>query len=232
MDMDTAFKGAEYFGFDNIVYLHGPVNDEAMKIHSGSKKLLCALSEIGRTPGAQPESDVETAENLSRFSLTYKNIKGGMIDDIVGAYGKRYSYRDIEAISRALKKHNKDLKLYSVVYANELDCEGTKIFQPLIDCVNLWFWCKSELIDMDLAVEKCQSVFPGKEIMMGVFMHDYGLSDLGNNPEIVEFQLEKARTLLAAGKINDIVILGDREIAKYPDTAKLIKKFFASEFES
>jgi hypothetical protein len=47
---------------------------------------------------------------------------------------------------------------------------------------------------------------------------------------IIESQLKRARQLLSAGKINDIVILGDREIVKYPDTAKSIKGFFASEF--
>ena len=231
MDPDSAVKGAKYFGLDNVVYLHGPVNGEAMKIHSKCKKLLCALSSIGRAPGAQPETDIETAENLSKFSLTYKNIKGGMIDDIVGSYGRRYSYRDIEAMSKALKKHNATLELYAVVYAHELDMEATKVFQQLIDCVNLWFWKKSDLVDMDLIVDKCYSVFPGKKIMMGIFMHDYGLSDLGNMPEVIEFQLKKARKLLAIGKINDIVILGDREIPKYPDSAKLIKTFFTSEFK-
>ena len=230
MDMDTSVKGAEYFGFDNVVYLHGPVNEDAIKLHSKCKKILCALSGIGRTAGAQPESDTETAENLSKLSLKYKNIKGGIIDDLIQSYGRNYSCRDIESIYNALKKHNSELDLYAVVYAHELDLPSVKAFEPFIDCVNLWFWLRSDLADMDLTVEKCRHVFPGKKIMMGVFMHDYGLGAIGNTAKIIESQLKKARQLLAAGKINDIVILGDREIVKYPDTAKSIKEFFASEF--
>ena len=59
--------------------------------------------------------------------------------------------------------------------------------------------------------------------MMGVFMHDYGASDLGMPTEMLEFQLHKARKYLSEGKINDIVILGDREIAQWPANAKAIK---------
>jgi len=232
LDPETSVKGARWFDFDNVVYLHGPVNDHAMKIHSHCKKLICALSGIGRTSGAQPESDTETAENLSRLSLTYKNIKGGIIDDLIQNYGRQYSYRDIENIYNSLKKYNKDLDLYAVVYARELDLPSTKALAPLVDCVNLWFWLRADLVDMDLSIEKCHNVFPGRKIMMGVFMHDYGLGAIGNKPEIIEWQLKKARKHLACGKINDIVILGDREIVKYPDLAKSIRKFFKSEFQT
>ena len=42
MDKDTSVKGAEYFGLDNVIYLHGAINEEAMVIHKKCKKLLCA----------------------------------------------------------------------------------------------------------------------------------------------------------------------------------------------
>ena len=148
MDRATSVKGAKYFGFDNVVYLHGPVNEDAIKLHSKCKKLLCALSGIGRSAGAQPESDTETAENLSKLSLKYKNIKGGIIDDLIQSYGRHYSCRDIENIYNALKKHNSELDLYAVVYAHELDLPSVKAFEPFIDCVNLWFWLRSDLADL------------------------------------------------------------------------------------
>lgn len=230
MDKDTSVKGAEYFGLDNVVYVYGAINEETMAIHKKCKKLLCQLTQINRSPDAQSESNVENAERLSRLSLKYPNIKGGIIDDLTGNYGYNISRAEVKNIYDALKKHNSGLKLYAVVYAHELDGDAVKILAPYIDCVNLWVWSKDELTDLDLTVEKCRAVLPGKEIMMGIFMHDYGASDLGMPSELLEFQLHKARQYLAEGKINDLVILGDREIAKWPVAAGVIKKFLNSQF--
>jgi len=230
MDKDTSVKGAKYFGLDNVVYVYGAINEETMALHKKCKKLLCQLTQISRSPGAQCESNVENAEKLSRLSRKYPNIKGGIIDDLIGNYGYNISRAEVKNTYAALKKHNPALKLYSVVYAHELDLDTIKILAPYIDCVNLWIWRKYELPDLDLIVEKCRAAFPGKEIMMGVFMHDYGASDLGMPPKLLEFQLQKARQYLAEGKIHDLVILGDREIAKWPDAARTIKKFLNLQF--
>ena len=230
MDKDTSVKGAEYFSLDNVVYVYGAINEETMEIHKKCKKILCQLTQISRSPDAQRESNVENAEKLSRLSLKYPNIKGGIIDDLIGNYGYNISRAEVKNIYDALKKHNSRMKLYAVVYTHELDTDAVKILAPYIDCVNLWVWAKSELPALDLTVEKCRNAFPGKEIMMGIFMHDYGMSDLGMPPEMLEFQLDKSRKYLSEGKINDIAILGDREIEKWPDAANTIKKFLESQF--
>ena len=57
----------------------------------------------------------------------------------------------------------------------------------------------------------------------------------GNSLNLLESPREmetiaKARKYLSEGKLNDIVILGDREIAKWPANAKAIKKFLKSQF--
>ncbi len=230
MEKDTSVKGAKYFGLDNVVYVYGAIDDESMAIHKKCKKILCQLTQISRSPDAQKESNVENAEKLSRLSLKYPNIKGGIIDDLIGNYGYNISRAEVKNVYEALKKHNAAMQLYAVVYAHELGHEKIKILEPFIDCVNLWVWAKYDLPDLDLIVEKCRKDFPGKAIMMGVFMHDYGASDLPTPPKLLEFQLRKAREYLAAGKIHDLVILGDREIAKCPAAAQTIKKFLKSQF--
>ena len=213
-----------------MVYVYGAINEETIAIHKNCKKLLCQLTQISRSPGAQCESNVENAEKLSRLSLKYPNIKGGIIDDLIGNYGVNISRAEVKNVYDALKKHNAGMKLYAVVYAHELDSDIIKILAPYIDCVNLWVWEKYDLPDLDLIIEKCRKAFPGKEIMMGIFMHDYGASDLGVPPEMLEFQLHKAGKYLSEGKLHDIVILGDREIAKWPAAAGVIKKFLNSQF--
>ena len=71
----------------------------------------------------------------------------------------------------------------------------------------------------------CRSIFPGKKILMGLFLHDYGTSDAGTLPELLLYQLRGARSLLARGKISGLVILGDREILKWPEQAAVVKGF-------
>ena len=66
--------------------------------------------------------------------------------------------------------------------------------------------------------------------MMGVFMFDYGLTIMPNQPDAMIYQLTKAKKFLREGKIDDVVILGDREIEKCPSAAVAIKEFFAKEF--
>ncbi len=230
MDPAAAMKGARCLDLENVVYVYGEVTETTMALHRPCRKVLCQLTRINRSPGAQRQSNVENAETLSRLSLQFPNIQGGIIDDLIGNYGYTISRAEVKEIAAALKRHNAKLQLYAVVYVHELDLEATRILQPLIDGVNLWVWAKQDLPDLDLAIEKCRRVFPGKPIMLGAFMHDYGACELGMPPKLLDYQLRKARDYLAAGKIHDLVILGDREIAKWPGATRTVKRFLASQF--
>lgn len=232
MAKDTSLKAAAYFGFENVMYVYGALTRETVGLHRNCGKLICHLGANCRTDGAQVGSDLEEAENLSRLSLEFPNVRGGVLDDMLGNYGTNYSRKDYAAIHEALKKHNPALELYCVVYTHELDSPEAGLLADCIDRVILWTWCRQNLAELDLNVEKCRARFPGKPIMMGVFMFDYGLTALPNDVPTLSFQLSRARKYLSEGKIQDIVILGDREIEKCPAAAKFIRNFFQQEFES
>lgn len=226
MDADTAVRGMEYFGAENAVYVYGALNEDTLELHKNCKKLICQVTRTARS-GEQLESDVECAEKLSRLSLQYPNIIGGIADDLVIYLGRNYSVKDIQAIREALKKHNAKLDLYGVVYARELDHENIPRVAACLDAVNLWVDRKSELVEFDMIIEKCRVKFPGKKILLGVFMQDINLSDLGYSSKLILRYLEKAEQAYRAGKIQSVVILGDREIAKFPELAQTIRDFFA-----
>ena len=63
--------------------------------------------------------------------------------------------------------------------------------------------------------------------MLGVFMQDISLSDLEYSREVMLRYLDKAEKAYRAGKIQSVVILGDREIAKFPELARTIREYFA-----
>ena len=174
---------------------------------------------------------MECAEKLSLLSLKYPNIIGGIADDLVIYLGRNYSLKDIRAIREALKKHNDKLDLYGVVYARELDHENVPRVASCLDAVNLWLCRKSEIAEFDLIIEKCRVKFPGKKIMLGFFMQDISLSDLEYSSELMLRYLDKAEAAYPAGKIQSLVILGDREIAKFPDLARTIRDYLASRWE-
>ncbi len=232
MAKDASLKAKKYFDVDNVMYVYGPINDEMLSIHRSCGKVICHLGRNCRTAGAAMASDPEEAEMLSRMSLKYPNVVGGVVDDMSGNYGFNYSQREYRAIYESLHKHNPKLELYGVVYSWELDGKSREVraIADFIDHVILWFWKKTDLMEMDLAVERCRAMFPGKPIMLGIFMFDYGIACLPNSVETMKYHLEKARRYLAAGRIHDIVILGDREIEKCPKAARYIKTFLKKEF--
>ena len=226
MAPDTAVRGMEYFGAENAVYVYGALNEETLNLHRNCKKLICQVTRTARSC-EQPESDAECAEKLSLLSLKYPNIIGGIADDLVIYLGRNYSVKDIMAIRESLKKHNDKLDLYGVVYARELDHENIPRVVGCLDAVNLWLCRKSELAEFDLIIEKCRVKVPGKKIMLGVFMQDIGLSDLGYSSELMLRYLGRAERAYRDGKIQSLVILGDREIAKFPELARTIRQYFA-----
>lgn len=79
MAKDAGIKAKEYCGADNVMYVYGPLNDEMLSIHKDCKKVICHLGRNCRTGGAAMASDAEEAETLSRMSLKYSNVVGGVI---------------------------------------------------------------------------------------------------------------------------------------------------------
>ena len=114
---DSLVKGADYFGAKNVVYMYGPTSKEMIQKHSKFKNVLCQVSNICRAPGAQPETDLENAEKLSKISLECPNVLGAMIDDMYNLIPEK----KVGPIAEALRKHNKNLKLYGVVYKHNFD---------------------------------------------------------------------------------------------------------------
>ena len=230
MQPDTLVQTAQYFNTQNGVYVYGRTSEEMIALHAGMKNLLAMVTSTCRAPGQQPETDAECAEKLSRLSLKYPNIRGGMMDDMTSASPTitPEKIEQVSSVSRNLKKHNPALELFGVVYCHELEKKDFSGILPYLDGVNLWHWYQEELLELENNVELCRANFPGKKILMGLFLHDYGTSDAGTLPELLLHQLKGARKLLAEDKIQGLVILGDREILKWPEQAAAVKGFLSA----
>lgn len=224
---DTLVRGADYFHAENVVYVYGPTTDKMMEIHSKYKRMLCQINANCRTEGALANTEEANAELLSLLSLKYKNIVGGMCDDYTTGSHRLLLPERFEKMYSALKKHNAALDLYGVIYVRELGQGKFRLIQPYIDVVNLWHWNKEEILNIDQNIALCQQDFPGKPIILGIFIHDYGSSNCGTPSELLIYQIEKAREYVHKEIVEGIIILGDREIKKWPDVAEAIKKHLA-----
>ena len=223
---DTLPVGADYFQARNVVYVGGPVEEKYLAPLARFDKVMVQMTNTCRAPQFQHESDVQCAETVSRLSLQYPNIVGGMMDDVTstGHNTEKVLREEVfRPLAASARRHNPDLKVAAVVYARELDEFDFTAARPFLDRIVLWFWCKNELLDLDERLQKCREVFPGKELMMGIFIHDYGCADLGNPPECLRFQMKKAARYIQQGLLDGIVILGDREIRKWPESAQAVK---------
>lgn len=231
MQPDTLVSNARYFNIENGVYVYGATSEEMIQRHAAMKQLLCMVSSTCRAPGQQPETDAECAEKLSRLSLKYPNIRGGMMDDMTNGSTtiSKEKVEQIRTISTNLKKHNPALELYGVIYQHELAEKDFTEIVPYLDGVNLWFWNQEKLLDLEKSVDHCRYHFPKKKILLGLFIHDYGTSDTGTLPELLLYELKGARALLAKGKIDGVVVLGDREVLKWPEQAALVRGFLEAQ---
>ena len=227
---DTLVKGADYYDARNVVYVYGPTNEKMLGIHGKYKRMLCQVNANCRTPGAQGGvTDEENAELLSKLSLQFPNVVGAMCDDVTTNYLKVVLPERFEARSKALKKYNPELKMYGVVYVQELDEKDFSHIQPYMDVVNHWYLHKDEILEYDEKLALCRSKFPGKPIIQGIFLHEYGYSDAGNLPELLIYQLDKAREYMTKGIVEGVIILGDREIKKWPLQAETVRNYLKNQ---
>lgn len=232
LNPDTLVEGTDFFGAENVFYLHGGNSDEMLQRYRKYQKVVCQVDQtrLHVNPDTPLGNDYEQASELSGKSQRYTNIQGAVIDDMTASKMKP---EVLAGIRQRLKAENPALRLYAVVYTNEL-YESNLIpeYLPSVDVVNLWCWRKDDIVQLDQHIEQCQKVFPGRPIVLGLFMFDYGLSASPTPEFLLQFQLDRAKYYLANEQLEGIVILGDREIVKCPDNAQFLKNWLLREWES
>jgi len=99
-----------------------------------------------------------------------------------------------------------DLKLYAVVYTRDLNLDF-KPYLPLIDVVSLWVWESKDLPGLDRHLERCREVFPGKPIVLGLYLFEYPKNQF-MPLNLVQFEFRTARDYYRRGLIDGYQVLG------------------------
>jgi len=209
--------GARYLGADNLVYMDsahdlGALNPAQMERLSAFKQVVCGLTHIEEADGWHLFYE-EAARKVSELSLRFPNITGAIIDDFrdpPGPSGKM-TPEELKRIYLALKSVNPALKLYVVRYHVRQDYDELLAYKDYFDGINVWCWNTTEhfwkmLYKYDLL--KLRATLPGKEVLQGQFIHDFGNQLCAPMPmDQLQLQCEKISLSMREKRIDGWVVL-------------------------
>ena len=102
--------------------------------------------------------------------------------------------------------------------------EQWRPFLPFMDIVNLWVWKFQDLPRLEEYVARCAEVFPGKEIIVGIYLRDYP-ARTGVPLDLLRGQCETVLRLWEQGRIAGHNILAGCLIDMHPPQAEFIRGF-------
>ena len=156
--------------------------------------------------------------DIRRLVEKYPNQVGILLDDLSSvALSKGYDPATLEGIRRQLGPRAERIKLWSVVYTKDLDKPGVDKLMEYSDVVNLWEWFADRTVALERNVALVERKQPGKPIMLGLYLHDYG----AGRPLSLDLMKRQCRTALELaheGRIQGIVFLSidnNAEIVDY-----------------
>ena len=200
----TPMEAACYMGIDNVVMVmfsgeSKPPFDQLALSMSPLKRLVWSI--VGAGCNANLYID-----EVTRMSQKFPNINGGIMDDffsvkyVPGACA-RYSVDQV----RDFKSKLGTLDLWTVLYDYQLDFPISDYLE-YTDVVNFWTWRSKDLANLEKNWEKLIVAAPGKRIVMGCYMWDYGDHRNIDIP-LMRRQCEFYLDLLKSRKIEGIVFL-------------------------
>ena len=235
-------EGCAYFDLRKAYYLYHGNNEAALAKLSHLDEVIGDISiwcyrKVEDEQGAigwgiyhekAPDVMRAEAETMSRLSLSFPNVRGAMLDDLLGAIRSQgYAPDTCVGIGAALKAHNPRLQVCSTVYTHELEADNWTAFEELIDVVFLWIWKSEDLVRLDEGVPRCRDLFPGKPIVLGCYLRDYTLQ-APVPMDRLRCQWERIPGYLDRGLIDGFCILGAYLIDRHSEQAAWARDFIAA----
>lgn len=244
--------GAEYFGLKKLCYMFHPNDELAMEKLRHFDEVVCDIAkwkfrrcqgEVGPTieGGGAPElipavrmyrdgklaTMCEEAETVSRLSLTYRNVKGAIDDELFGHVKREGITPDqYGTVHHSLKKSNPQLKLWGVLFDFELNKEDLAGYIPYMDLINIWIWNPKDFPSVDRHLKRCRELFPGKPIVLGCYLRDF-FTQRPMPLDMLKFQWEQILRHVVNRSIDGYAILAACLIDGQPEQARWVRDFLA-----
>jgi hypothetical protein len=187
-----------------------PKNDaDAEALMQGVKHMPRIIWEIEADPeeGGPPFVYTETIARVHRLAERYSGIEGVLLDDMSSlGLDKGFEPEHIRNIRALLGDRGGKLRTWGVLYTMNYDRENIDAYIHELDGISLWTWHAKDIPDMERNVAVCEERYPGKPILLGLYMYDYG--DNRRMPlDLMEQQCETALKLAHEGRVEGIVFL-------------------------
>ena len=174
----TAAEGLYYFDIPNIcrVRIHGhpmpPYDQESIAMRPAKQVVWSLLG-----AGAEPVTEWGDLEEVVRQSKIYDNITGGVFDDFFQE--NRLSHFTPLKLHEVKRKFCADagrkLDMWVVLYEyNFTDTPDLKAYLDEFDVISFWTWKGSELNRAKDNFDRLRELVPGKRLMAGCYMWNYG----------------------------------------------------------
>lgn len=200
---------AELLGVRNIILAgHGlPADDlEAAAITgaaAGADRLVWEITS-GDNGGA-PYVYGGTCARLSRLRERHPQVEAVLLDDMSSQMiPSGFRPEDIDAIRKALGENGPEI--WGVYYSMNFGVENIDEYIRRLDAINLWVWHAKDLPQLDAYVTECETRYPDKPIILGLYLYDYG-DGRAMPPALLKEQCDTALKLAHAGRIEGVVFL-------------------------
>ena len=187
-----------------------PKNDaDAEALMQGVNHIPRIIWEIEADPeeGGPPFVYTETIARIHWLAQRYSGIEGVLLDDMSSlGLDKGFEPKHIRDIVHLLGDRHGPIRTWGVLYTMNYDRENIDAYIHELDGISLWTWHAKDIPDMERNVAVCEERYPGKPILLGLYMYDYG--EGRRMPlDLMEQQCQTALKLAHEGRIEGIVFL-------------------------
>lgn len=205
--------GAKSMGLHNLIFIQydgkpvPPYDDYARPMRSLDKIMWSLTGNGGATSAKERDAVLALAGRMP-------NITGVFMDDFfVGDASKSttaeapavLSARNLDDLRKQLMVAGRRLDLGVTLYTHQLDGQIASHLK-YCDIVSLWTWKAADLSHLEENFAKFQSIAPGKRVLLGLYMWDFGV----HKPmplDSMKGQCNLAIKWLREGRIEGVIFL-------------------------
>ena len=205
----SAVEGCYYFGIDNICRVKmmnhpQPPYDQESEAMRPCKRVVWSL--LGA--GGEPVTDWGDLDEVVRQARMYPNIVGGVFDDFfLPARIEAFTPEKLREVKqRMCTGAGRELDMWVVCYEDKLDnVKNIGAYLNEFDVITFWTWCGSQLYSAERNFDRIRELAPGKRIMAGCYMWNYGEGKPLTESEM-RFQLYLYYRLIKEKRIDGIIV--------------------------
>jgi len=221
---------AKLLGVSNVVMAGFGLPDDDRKAEeltaqvADSRRIVWEIMPEGKDSD-RPFDYGKSIHRVRALADRYPQIEGVLLDDMSTVKIDRgFKPQHIRQVRELLGDLHARIKVWGVLYTMSFDRPNMNDYIRELDVINLWTWHAKDIPNLARNVEYCERTFPGKPIVLGLYLYDYG-ENRRMPRELLERQCATALELACAGRIQGIVFLtitNDTEVVTW--TADWIKR--------